>query len=90
MWLNGMYLGASAPVLTMDNSGGFSTGIFATKTPGSTPSQTVVTSPPSTAPVVPIATGIVAPSNPWYMTWWGIGLIAVAGYFGYKKFLAKK
>jgi hypothetical protein len=55
-------------------------------TPGSTPGQHVTT----TTPVVTGNIFSAAGSASWYKTWWGLGLIGLAGFLGYKKFIAKK
>lgn len=34
----------------------------------------------------PLVNAVAAPGKPWYMTWWGVGLILGGGYLGYRRF----
>lgn len=47
------------------------------------------TTTPTTVPSAGAQVSTTAPSAPFYTTWWGIGLIGLAAYFGYKKFIKK-
>ena len=59
---------------------------YTATTSGSTPGQQVVTTTPT-------ATGNIfssVASSSWYKTWWGLGLLGIGAFFGYKYFIAPK
>ena len=47
----------------------------------------VAAGPLQTIGINPLST--IATGSPWYKTWWGIGLIGVAAFLGYKRFVQK-
>lgn len=72
-----------------NNSTNTVTGWFPNRGATTTSSQTAPNQIVTTT--TPFATGILySGGGPWYKTWWGLGLIGVAAFFGYKKFIAKK
>lgn len=59
---------------------GYVVGNYASTTPGTTPT-TVVTGP--------AASTYTASPAAWYTQWWGMGLIGLLAFVGYKHFVAK-
>jgi len=64
--------------------------LFQTVRPQMTASIAITPNPPIVVPGIPqnVTNAITGAGKPWWQTWWGIGLIVGAGYFGYKKFIA--